>query len=385
MNVIDAIKGLKLGRRIRRLALRLTRVEHNLIVFDSFFGCHISDSPLAIFDHIDHEKYRCYFMVNQPEDFENYPTIRRGSFRAYYYLSKAKFIIGNSRMPLAWKKKKGQVYLQTWHGTPLKRLVHDQIAFDAPSANSFEEYCAIFTKDSDRWDYLFSGCPYASEKFRSAFKSNAEILEIGYPRNHKLYHHTDEDILGIKKKLGISSEKRVILYAPTYRDNQNIGAESYFFDDRLDYELLHRDLDNIVILVRYHYLVNQKKRLEYEDVIDVSSHQDINDLFLISDILITDYSSVFFDYSILKRPFFFFVPDFEEYEGELRGFYLDMNQDLPVKPVRTTEELIQQIKQADEYNFETFSSLYNPERNKECIPHTLNLIDSIYEDARNVK
>ena len=385
MKVIRAIKDFRLGRRIRRLLLRLTRVENDLIIFDSFLGRYISDSPLAIFEHIDREKYRCYFIVEQPENFEGYPTIRKGSFRAFYYLSKAKFVISNVRMPLAWKKKKGQVYLQTWHGTPLKRLVYDQIAFDAPSAPSFEEYCVRFTKDSDRWDYLFSSCSYASEKFKSAFRASAEILEIGYPRNHKLYHHTSEDIFEIKKKLGIPPEKKVLLYAPTYRDNQNVGAGRYFFNDELDYELLSKDLSDTVILLRYHYLVNQGERLECENVIDVSSYQDINDLFLISDILVTDYSSVFFDYSILKRPFFFFTPDFEEYESELRGFYLDMNQDLPVKPVRTTEELIQQIKQSDEIDFEGFFSLYNPEKNKECIQRTLDLIDTICEDAGGVK
>ena len=383
MNVIRIVKGI--GRCLGRLALRLTRVENDLIVLDSFFGRYISDSPLAIFEHIDHEKYRCYFMVNQPEDFEDYPSIKRGSLRAYYYLSKAKFLISNSRMPLAWEKKKGQVYLQTWHGTPLKRLVHDQIAFDAPSANNFEEYCALFAKDSNRWDYLFSSCAYASEKFKSAFRSGAKILEIGYPRNHKLYHYSNEDILRLKKRLGISPEKQVILYAPTYRDNQNIGAGNYFFNDELDYELLNKDLDDTVILVRYHYMVNQREHLEHENVIGVSSYQDINDLFLVSDILVTDYSSVFFDYSILKRPFFFFTPDFEEYENELRGFYLDMNKDLPVSPARTTKELIQQIKHADERNFEAFSLLYNPEKNKECIPRTLGLIDDIYEDVRGVK
>ena len=243
----------------------------------------------------------------------------------------------------------------------------------------------MFAKDSDRWDYLFSSCPYASEKFNSAFRSKAKVLEIGYPRNHKLYHHSNEDILRIKSALGIAPEKRVILYAPTYRDNQNDGAGDYFFRDKLDYDLLAKNLSDIVILVRYHYLVNQRECLEYENVIDVSDYQDINDLFLISDILVTDYSSVFFDYSILKRPFFFFTPDINEYESELRGFYLDMNQDLPVKPVQTTEELIQQIEQVDESYFATFSSCYNPEENKECIAHTLELIDGICENVGSVK
>ena len=367
----------KLALLVCRPILRYIKIESDLIVFESFFGRYISDSPLALFENLDHEKYRCFFIVNKPHKFKEYPTLKRGSLKALYYLSKAKIIVGNSRMTLNWEKKEGQVYLQTWHGTPLKRLVYDLTAYDMPIADSFEEYCEIFSQDVVRWDYLFSSCPYASEKFRSAFRFDGEILEVGYPRNHKLYHHTNENIVKIKEKLGIPTEKRVILYAPTYRDNQNDGVGNYYFHDHLDYELLNVQLEDTVILVRYHYIIKQKNVLDYENVIDVTDYQSLNDLYLISDILVTDYSSVFFDYSILKRPFFFFTPDLEEYEEDLRGFYLDMNHDFPTKPVATTADLIEQIKRVDMFDFATFFEAYNPPENIKCLTKTLELVDRL--------
>ena len=373
----------KIALLVYRPILRYTKIENDLIVFESFFGRYISDSPLALFENLDHEKYRCFFIVNAPQKFKEYPTLKRRSFKALYYMSKAKIIVGNSRMTLNWEKKEGQVYLQTWHGTPLKRLVYDLTAYDMPIADSFEEYCEIFSQDVVRWDYLFSSCSYASEKFRSAFRFDGEILEIGYPRNHRLYQHTDEGILEIKEKLGIPAEKKVILYAPTYRDNQNDGVGNYYFDDHLDYELLSARLEDTVILVRYHYIIKQKNVLDYENVIDVTNYQSLNDLYLISDMLVTDYSSVFFDYSILKRPFFFFTPDLEEYEEDLRGFYLDMEHDFPTPPARTTEELIKQIERVKDYNFDSFFEKYNPGENKKCLAKTVELISYLCDAEDN--
>ena len=353
-----------------------TKIENDLILFECFFGRSISDNPLAIYESIDKTRYRCVILVNNPSDFPNYPTVKRKTVKAFFYMRKAKIIINNSRMPRYWLKRKEQFYLQTWHGTPLKKLVHDLDLFDMPSASNKEKYLRMFDRETKKWDYLISSCEHATNCFKSAFNFKNKILEIGYPRNKKLYE-VNHDIDKIKEKLNIPLDKNILFYAPTYRDNQNTGVGKYFFNDKLDYQLLTEQLKDTIVLVRYHYAITTRNSLNYNNVIDVSNYQDISDLYLVSDILITDYSSVFFDYSILKKPFLFFTPDIEEYKNELRGFYLDMNSDFPTKPTNNTNELIEQIKQIGTYDFESFSDKYNPQKNKECLPTVIKLIDEL--------
>jgi CDP-glycerol glycerophosphotransferase len=336
----------------------------NLIVFESFFGRQISDNPKAIYDALDSKKFLKVFLVNRPQDYRGYNVARRKGLRNLYYLNRAKIIISNQRLPEYWTKKEGQTVIQTWHGTPLKKLVHDLTTFDMPSAESLEQYLTMFDKDVERWDYLLSSCHYTTEKMRSAFNYKGTILEIGFPRNDKLYKAKPTDITKIKKRLHIPADKKVILYAPTYRDDQNEGVGNYYFDSELDFAMIKKAFPDVIILIRYHYIINKSNDFENDDVINVSDYPDINDLYLITDILVTDYSSVFFDYSILRKPFLFFTPDIKKYEKNLRGFYLDFNTAFPTKPVLTTSELIEQIKNIKDYDFDTFSEKYNPIRNK---------------------
>lgn len=357
------------------------RINNNLIVFESFFGRSISDNPKAIYDGIDKEKYDCVFCVNnlenQQELFPDIKMIKRYTVEYFTTLRQAKLIITNQRLPKDFVKQPNQVVIQTWHGTPLKKLVHDLTTFDMPSADSIEEYFEMFDNEVPRWDYMYSTCPYTTEKMRSAFLFEKEMLEIGFPRNEFLYTHTKEDIALVKKELGIEPDKKIILYAPTYRDNLNHGMGKYYFNTELDFEKLKEAFPDHEILIRYHYIVSKSQDFKNENVINVTKYPNINDLFIISDILITDYSSVFFDYSILNRPFFFFAQDIEEYEGELRGFYLDYFKDLVTTPVDNTDDLIELIRNKDEYDFTAFKEKYNPEQNINCMVKTNELINQI--------
>ncbi len=372
------------ARKVKKLIIKYLEltddkkpIQKNLIVFESFFGRNINDNPEAIYSWLDKEKYECVFIVNKPSKFEGYNVVRRNSLEAYKYLRRAKIIISNSRMPALDHKKEGQIYLQTWHGTPLKKLVYDLNVFDMPSAESLEEYLSLFSSDVNNWDYLISSCSFTSEKFKSAFHFEKEILEIGYPRNQKLYDYTDEDVVRIKEELEIPLDKKVMLYAPTYRDNLNFGTGKYYFNSPLDFELLQKEFPEYLILIRYHYIITNSDDFDNENIINVSKYQDISDLYLISDLLITDYSSVFFDYSLLKKPFLLFTPDLEEYSNEIRGFYLDINNNFPTKPVLTTQELIKQIRDIDQYDFESFATKYNPETNKYNKEKIIKLIDDL--------
>ncbi len=170
---------------------------------------------------------------------------------------------------------------------------------------------------------------------------------MGYPRNDFLVNHTEKDVQEIKKRLGLeNSAKKIILYAPTWRDNQHSASKGYTYKTEIDFEKLKTELgDEYVILFRAHYLVaNSFDFGRYEGFVrDASGVDDINELYLISDMLITDYSSVFFDYAILERPIIFYMYDLEKYRDEIRGFYLRL-EELPGVIVMTEDGLVELIK-----------------------------------------
>ena len=159
----------------------------------------------------------------------------------------------------------------------------------------------------------------------------------------------------IKEELGIPKGKKVLLYAPTWRDNEYHRRSIYKFVTAMDFDLLREKLsEEYVIIVKYHYLVVRKfDWLDYEGfVYSFRAETDIANLYLVSDILITDYSSVMFDYSILNRPMFFFMYDLESYRDKLRGFYFDILNEIPGPISKTTEKLISDIEEYDPSRYE---------------------------------
>lgn len=212
-------------------------------------------------------------------------------------------------------------------------------------------YKAQFYKQSRLWDYLVSANEFSSKAFRSAFLYDKEILEYGYPRNDLMYHPDKEKLAAsIKRKLHIPEGKKTVLYAPTWRDDEYYGRGEYKFSLKLDLKLLKKELgSDYIVLLRTHYFIADKLDVSgLEDfVVNVSSYDDITELYLISDILITDYSSVFFDYANLKRPILFYTYDLEKYRDMLRGFYLDIEKDVPGPLLFTDEEVADAIKNID--------------------------------------
>src|SRR5690606_1338388 len=176
---------------------------------------------------------------------------------------------------------------------------------------STEKYKENFVMEAKKWDYLISPNEYSTEIFKKAFKFEKEIVESGYPRNDYLINENNENVIErIKIETNLPVDKKVILYAPTWRDNQFYGRGRYKFDLQMDLNLLKEKLSNeYIIVLRLHYLIAENLNLtDYEGfVYDLSFHEDIRELYLVADLLITDYSSVFFDYAILKRPMIFYV------------------------------------------------------------------------------
>ena len=337
-------------------------VDEKTIIFESFMGRSYSDNPRALYEEmIKNKRFDDYKFIwcfkepeekNEIEDLKKAKIVRYNSKAYYEAYSKAKYFISNSRIPEAIKPRDGQEYIQTWHGTPLKRLGYDLQNEGGNALNSLKDMRKKYKDDAERYKYMLSPSKFCTDKFRSCFnlKENnpeCEILEEGYPRNDFLSNYTKEDIDRIKTILGVNNiNKKIILYAPTWRDNQHTSGVGYTYKADVDFDLLQKELkDDYIILFRAHYFVANSFDFErYKGFIyDVSKYESINDLYVVSDMLITDYSSVFFDYAILKRPMLFYMYDLEAYRDDIRGFYIDLSE-LPGEIVGTERELIDSIK-----------------------------------------
>lgn len=317
------------------------------IIFESFRGEFYSDSPKYLYEYL-YDNYGDEFdYVWVVDDLNikiphNPRKVKRFSLKFYKEVARSKYWVINGRQSRRVKKRNSQIIVSTWHGTPLKKLGldMDNVYTEDPSIKR------SYIKVAKAWDYLISPNRFTSNIYRSAFNYNGEILESGYPRNDILYNAGEDFINGVKAKLNIPSDKKVILYAPTWRDDEFQGVGSVDFKLKLELDKLKKSLgEDYIVLVRTHYFIADNLDLNsYGDfAINVSGYDDIAELYLISDILITDYSSVFFDYANLKRPILFYTYDLEKYENTLRGFYLDVKKDLPGPLLFTTEEVIASI------------------------------------------
>lgn len=349
--------GLKNSKGILRLFKFLFVVighlpkKPKLVIFESFHAKQYSDSPRAIYEYMKehHPGYQLVWSIDRKAEslFMEFgvPYIRRFTILWFFRFPRAKYWVNNVRLPAWMPKPKGTIYIQTWHGTPLKKLGIDIEAIHMPGTTT-NEYKRNFITESGKWDYLVSPNPYSTEIFRSAFDYSGKIIESGYPRNDILSHHSKTLVSNLKKKLGIPAGKKIMLYAPTWRDNEFYEKGKYKFDFQFDLNKWKEKFgEDWVLLSRMHYLVAETFDFSAHEgtVYDVSVHSDIRELYLISDLLITDYSSVFFDFSILNRPIIFFMYDLETYRNQLRGFYMDIEEEAPGPIVETEEALFAAI------------------------------------------
>ncbi|MFI1105313.1 CDP-glycerol glycerophosphotransferase family protein [Streptomyces melanogenes] len=239
--------------------------------------------------------------------------------RAYWrVMATATYLVNNSSFPGGFSKRAGQVYLQTHHGTPLKSMGLDQRRYpDSARGMDFEKVLAHVRQ----WDFSLAANPHAAEVWERVYPGSYEHLHLGQPRNDRYFHATSDEVAAIRASLGIPSGSRVLLYAPTHRDD---GAGR--FAPPLDLARFVRETgDAYVLLVRAHYFhgVSAGLAAAHPRVVDVTAHPRVEDLCLASDALITDYSSLLFDYACLDRPIVVHAPDWEGYRAT-RGTYFDL-------------------------------------------------------------
>jgi CDP-glycerol glycerophosphotransferase len=337
---------------------RLLPKSGNKVVYYSYWGDQYSCSPRAIYKQLTqkNKKYKNIWIfndVNMPVE-GNPIKVKKNSLKYWYHLATSKYFVQNTNMPLDYKKRKGQIELQTFHGTFMKTM-----GFDTPEFKFETRQYKIdeFQSKVDKWDYVSIPSDYMAEKAQSAFNTEVKPIKSGFPRNDLIFQaltHKEE----IKNTLGIPSNKKVVLYAPTWREGKSSNVN-------MDINLMEEKLkDEYVLLVRAHYMVsnNMDIRKNYPFAMNVSNYPSIENLYAISDILITDYSSVMFDYAYLKRPIIFYSYDLEKYLFGERGVYLNYENIVPGPVVRTTNEIVHNIvnqKLMDQNYSKNYDVFYN--------------------------
>ncbi|MET7637624.1 bifunctional glycosyltransferase family 2 protein/CDP-glycerol:glycerophosphate glycerophosphotransferase [Streptomyces sp. NPDC005438] len=263
---------------------------------------------------------------------EEVTRVHPGSWAYWRALARAKYLVNNVNFPTEQVKRPGQVYLQTHHGTPLKHMGIDLQDHPAAAGMSFRQ----LLRRVDRWDYSLSSNRHSTLVWERTYPSHYTSWEYGYPRNDVFQNATEERVAEIRRSLGIPSGTMALLYAPTHRDYQRTQHP------HLDPENLARALGpGFVILTRSHYFNRCPDGTEPEDrtgVIDVSRHPSVEELCLASNALVTDYSSLMFDYANLDRPIVILADDWEAYRAA-RGTYFDLMATPPGLVARSEEEL----------------------------------------------
>ncbi|MEU7582714.1 CDP-glycerol:glycerophosphate glycerophosphotransferase [Streptomyces sp. NPDC041068] len=347
-NRLPSLVGPTLQRVRRRLqrhrhpykAFLKRPVDENLAVFSAYWGRGYACNPAAIHaatrrlaPHI-----KTVFLVSDattaglPEGVEG---VEIGSLRYWECMATAKYTFNNVNFEMAVKKRPGTVHVQTQHGTPLKRMGVDQVEF--PAAAAAAGPLGKLLQRVDRWDFNISSNHHSTEVWERAYPGAYESLDVGYPRNDAFYSATADDVTSIRKRLGVPEGKVAVLYAPTHRDYRTD------FATQLDLPAFCDALgEEFVVLMRAHHFYEGSAGLEEVvrsgKLIDVTEHRSPEEVCLAADALITDYSSIMFDYANLDRPIVIYADDWDIYR-ETRGVYFDLLAEPPGAVARTQSEL----------------------------------------------
>jgi CDP-glycerol glycerophosphotransferase len=322
------------------------------VVYSSFGGRQYSDSPRAIHEELvrrgaplEHLWVVRDGMVALPE---TATLVREGSREHYDAMARARYVVDNDHFPDWFERREDQVCLQTWHGTPLKRLGLDV----SERRRMVRQFQFGLDRQVANWQYVVSPNRFSTPILRRAYDIRGEMLETGYPRDDVLAGAgRDERGRAVRRALGLPDGARVVLYAPTYRDHVVDRRGRYRLDLHLDLERLRGAAGpDTVVLVRrhhYHYMAERLPGTEDGFVRDVSAYPDGTELLLAADVLVTDYSSMMVDFANTGRPMLFFTYDLDGYRDEIRGFYLDFVATVPGPLLRTTDEVVEALRDLD--------------------------------------
>jgi CDP-glycerol glycerophosphotransferase len=366
--VVGPALGVTERGRIRRRLLRdiyypVQRLlpVRGAILFSSFHGKQCGDNPRGIADELRRrgDRGKHIWAINDwsVELPPHAVGVLIGTRDYYSALARSATMVYNDHVPQPYRKRAGQLHVQTWHGTPLKLIGYD---IGQPKMASGRRYLEYMAGDVAQWDLLLSPNPFSTPIMREAFMFGGQIAETGYPRNDDVVGaargaedpagHAAARAAAIRHRLGLPAGKRIAMYVPTWRDNLHDEAGRYLLDFRLDLEAASRRLaPGWVLLIRGHHLMTGGLQAAQVPglTFDVTGYPDIGDLLQVTDVLITDYSSVMFDFAPTGRPMLFFTYDLEEYRDRVRGFYFDFETTAPGPLLASSEQVVDALADID--------------------------------------
>ncbi|WP_329205906.1 CDP-glycerol glycerophosphotransferase family protein [Streptomyces sp. NBC_01696] len=321
------------------------RELRDTVLYSSFDGRQYSDSPRAVHEELARRGTGVeHLWVVRDQQAVVPPGTRAVALHSaewYEALARSRWVVTNTQLPEWFERAEGQFVVQTWHGTPLKRIGRDLAG--TPHADT--AYMESMPHRAAQWSVLVSPNRFSTPVLRRAFGHTGEVLECGYPRNDLLYAPDRAKVTAaVRERLGVPEGKRIVLYAPTWREDRPKQGGLYGLDLQLDLEQARKVLgDDHVLLVRRHYLVGGSVPSS-DFVRDVSRHPDVAELMLISDVLVTDYSSLMFDFAQTGRPMLFHTYDLEHYRDTLRGFCFDFENRAPGPLITDSAAVVEALR-----------------------------------------
>jgi CDP-glycerol glycerophosphotransferase len=336
----------RVGRRTRNLAFRaayhvhrLSPVDDLLALYAAYWYRGYSCNPAAVYERARElvPAVRGVWVVRRGREAsipDGVPYVVEGSLRYYRALARARWMINNVNWPNWVVKRAGSTHVMTHHGTPLKAMCLDQLRHPAGIGDT-DLFAQLHR--ADRWDFSISANPFSTQVWERAYPSRYETLEVGYPRNDRLVTASAADADAARARLGLGPGETAVLYAPTYREWA--GGDRPVLDVG---EFAGQLPDDHVLLVRAHYFeewVAAGWAAAGGRVLDVSGEPRVEELYLASDALITDYSSAMFDFAVLDRPIVIFAPDWDVYQS-VRGVTFDLMAEPPGAVARDLPSLV---------------------------------------------
>jgi CDP-glycerol glycerophosphotransferase len=339
-------RGERLDRHYRKA--RRAPIDPQLAVFGAYWYRGYACNPRAIYEKARElvPDLRGVWVV-RPDGVQTLPPgvehVQPNTREYFDVLARAGVLVNNANFPNHYVKREGQVFVQTHHGTPLKAMGLD--LKDSPIVRARMDFEGLLRRCGN-WDFSVSANPFTTEIWERVYPTGYETLEVGYPRNDVLANATDADVARVRAELDIAPGQTAVLYAPTHREFR----ASYV--PVLDVAAVAEALGpEHVLLVRAHYFYGadaQLAELHREGRIrDVAAHPSVEELCLAADVLLTDYSSLMFDYAVLDRPIVIHAPDWEAYRA-LRGVYFDVTTEGPGPVARTGDEVVAAVRAGDD-------------------------------------
>ncbi len=355
-NIGKNFSNIQFSRRINYTkAYEKNKVKDNIVLYESFHGKAMNDNPFAIFKSlISNKSYKHLTHIWVLEETEgneyvkyysklgNVKFVKPHTKEYFYYLTSAKYLIHNVTLPPYFIRKDNQIYINTWHGTPLKTLGNDMVGFVSQNYNVQRNFLQS--------NYILSPNNFTTDKLIRSYGLDGiykgSVIENGYPRIDSIFNDSPV-VESFLKRNNVDLNKKIILYAPTWRGQTgSVQDTSQELIDRIEKIITQTDTKNNQLLVKVHPLVFQFiENFNIENVTFIPDWVDANELLYYTDVLITDYSSIFFDYLVTDKPIIFYTYDRDEYV-ESRGVYFDLHH-LPGEICLTEDEVAHAINHSD--------------------------------------